>query len=628
MIDKRNNSPRRHSRRVPWFAALMLSIVGFVGIHYLDAAFINIDELSAFGNMGGFNPPYGAVQIADSIFENSPDHMPLWFILAAGLAQITGWSQVALRLVSLLTSLLVSASIYRFALENFGRKTANIAIFLFCANAYLLQYTYRILMYPLLMLLAVFHCYLYWRIMCHNAPRWCWPLFVLTAASILYVHLFGVLFLIGIGVHHLFFVARSKQWAKLALAWAVACLVFLPYLPRISSGYEYNLASKTTANVLDVLVLLGEEFLNGQLLLLAPILLSLGYALFKRNPGSDAIVSVLRIALVGCIAYLLLKLVLGEVLITRIRYFFSIWFVIVILVAYGLASIPRWFLAVFMAAWGIAFVSDLPNTLSPAPSGFTLFRSPALHTLRALPAPAGIFVGAYGELDPNTKRGIHDYGMVDYTLRQLGLDSIRLKMRRSDTVIETQYQWLYSNYARFILGFQPSSSPTQLPYLFELIKRDFTICDTLIDEPAMTALRIVDRDIGCQHQPVPTTFVNGLAVQDRFARHLREESQIIVLTWIETADQRHTLDHNISWQIITEDWRNVRQVDKHLSDSDVLPWSRIEISTAGLQPGQYRLMLILYRNDTGAKIYYIDPVSGQESGFLPILDFTISSGSD
>lgn len=606
----------------------MLSMVGVVGIHYLDAAFINIDELSAFGNMGGFNPPFGAIQIAESIFENSPDHVPLRFVLAAGVAHFTGWSQVALRLVSLLTSLLVSASVYRFALENFGSKTANIAIFLFCANAYLLQYTYRILMYPLLMLLAVLHCYLYWRVMYHNAPRWCWPLFVLTAASILYVHLFGILFLIGLGVHHLFFEARTKQWAKLALAWAVACLVFLPYLPRISSGYEYNLASRTSANVLDVLVLLGGEFLNGQLLLLAPILLSLGYALYKRKPGSDTIVPVLRVALVGCIAYLLLKLILGEVLITRMRYFFSIWFVIVVPVAYGLASIPRWLVLVFMAAWGLAFVSDLPNTLSPAPSGYTLYRSPALESLGALPTPAGIFVGAFGEADSNTKRGIHDYSMVDYTLRQLGLDSIRLKMRRSNTGIETQYHWLYSNYARFILGFQPSSSPTQLPYLFELIERDFTICDTLIDAPTMTALRIVDRDFGCQHQPVPTTFGNGLVVQDRIARYFHDKQRIRVLTWIETADQQQKLEHNVSWQIITMDWQNVRQVDKHLSDSDVLPWSRIEISTAGLQPAQYRLMLIMYRIDTGAKIYYVDPVSGQESGFLPILDFTISPGAD
>ena len=606
----------------------MLSFVGFVGIQYLDAEFINIDELSAFGNMGGFSPPFGPVQIADSIFEHSPDHVPFWFIIAAGLAQITGWSQVALRLVSLLTSLLVCASVYRFAVENFGRKTANIAIFLFCANAYLLQYTYRILMYPLLMLLTVFHCYLYWRIMHQNAPKWLWPAFVLTAIAILYVHFFGVLFLIGLGVHHLLFASRSTRWAKLIVAWAVACLGFLPYLPRMVSGYEYNLSSETTAKAFDVAILLAEEFLNGQLFLLAPILLAFGYALSKRDSGSDTIMSVLRIALVGCIAYLLLKLMLGEVLITRIRYFFSIWFVLVIPIAYGLASIPRWFLVAFLAWWSIAFLSDLPKTLSPGPSGHTLFRSSELQSLGALPAPADIFIGAFGEADANTKKGIHDYSMIDYSLRQLGLDSIRLNMRRSDTGIETQYQWLYNNYARFRLGFQRTSPPAQLPFLLELIERDYTFCDTLIDDPTMTVLEVVERDVGCQHQPVPTTFENGLVVQDRFARYFPNEQQIRVLTWIETADQQQKLEYNVSWQIITKDWRNVRQIDKHLHDSSVLPWSRIEMSTAGLAPGKYKLVLIIYRNDTGAKIYYIDPVSGQESGFLPILEFTVSSDAN
>ena len=77
-------------------------------------------------------------------------------------------------------------------------------------------------------------------------------------------------------------------------------------------------------------------------------------------------------------------------------------------------------------------------------------------------------------------------------------------------------------------------------------------------------------------------------------------------------------------QIITPDWQNVRQEDRHLYEMP--PWDVIELSTADLPPGDYRLMMILYHPDTGEKVSGAGPTTGETAKIQPILEFTIEAG--
>ncbi len=597
----------------------MLLAVACLGIQQLNAPFINIDELSAYGNMGGFDPPYSPLQIVDTIYENSPDHVPLWFITTAGLTNIIGWSQVALRLVSVLTSLLACASLYRFTLGRSDKRTAEITLFLFVANAYLLQYTYRILMYPMLMLLAIFHCWLYFRLVDDNPPWWAFLLFALTAAAIVYTHLFGLLILLGLGFYHVFFVKRSRIWAKIIAVWLVAGALFLPYAPRLFSGYEYNLQVETSATIVDDIFSFSKELVNDQLILWIPVLGSWAYILIRRQFGLG-MASILIICLSGFAAYLLLKLILGEALITRMRYLFSLWFLFVALLAYSVTFFPRWLLIFFLAAWCIAFLADMSRTLWPPPSHFTLYRIDALDALRELEAPQEIFVGAFGEASGNVRKGIHEYSMVDYYLRQIGWDSIRLRLRNSPEHISSAYRKLYNQYGRFLLGYQATKPPDWFAALKKHIEADYIACAMILDDPTMRIARYVDRLIGCEHQPASIVYNNGIQILSR-ASFLPEEEKLRILTWIETASPEQQDKYNISWQLISPDWRNLRQIDKHLNDPSIMPISRFDLSVADLPPGAYRLMLILYSRSSGAKIHFPDPSTGLPSGFLSVLDF-------
>ena len=87
-------------------------------------------------------------------------------------------------------------------------------------------------------------------------------------------------------------------------------------------------------------------------------------------------------------------------------------------------------------------------------------------------------------------------------------------------------------------------------------------------------------------------------------------------------------DYNVSFQLVSCFRRigeNVRQIDRHLYDK-LLPWNVIEMfTTADLPAGEYRLMLVLYRRDTGETIGGVENADSMSSDIIPLLTFEIPS---
>ena len=67
-----------------------------------------------------------------------------------------------------------------------------------------------------------------------------------------------------------------------------------------------------------------------------------------------------------------------------------------------------------------------------------------------------------------------------------------------------------------------------------------------------------------------------------------------------------------------------KQEDRHLYNN-ILKWYRSDLSTAGLPPGDYRVMVIVYDRETIKKVAGTDLVSGRTGDIFPILAFTIEA---
>ena len=98
------------SRRVPvvskeaalvWMTIVLL-LAFALGAKGLNSEPIWADELYSLTNMGVFDPPYSLADIINSITTYSSDHVPFYYLLGAAWAQLAGWTQVSMRLFSIL----------------------------------------------------------------------------------------------------------------------------------------------------------------------------------------------------------------------------------------------------------------------------------------------------------------------------------------------------------------------------------------------------------------------------------------------------------------------------------------------------------------------------------------------
>ena len=223
-------------------AGLMLMIVILLLAFGLGAAGLNADvfwadELSSVVHMGAFNPPYTPMQVMESIFKHSPDHVPFYFLLGALWGQIAGWSQFALRLMSCFFGVLMVAWLYRFAADAVNRRVALAAAFLMTTNAFIIIYFHELRAYTLLLLLAIIHTWHYWRLVSGSrVSRLTWILFVFSAMAMLYTHILGFTVLAGLWATHIFMERHSHQRHAIMTGWGMGVLFFVPYLPTVLPG--------------------------------------------------------------------------------------------------------------------------------------------------------------------------------------------------------------------------------------------------------------------------------------------------------------------------------------------------------------------------------------------------------
>ena len=143
--------------------------------------------------------------------------------------------------MSLLFAALMLAWLYRFASDLVNKRTALVATLLMSTSAFVILYFHDMRMYTMLMSLAIMHTWLYWRLSTGDrVTRLTWILFVATTGTLLYIHNFSTILFIGLGVHHLLFVKKSRRWMRIIVFWGLGVLTFLPYVPYVIAGLGFN----------------------------------------------------------------------------------------------------------------------------------------------------------------------------------------------------------------------------------------------------------------------------------------------------------------------------------------------------------------------------------------------------
>lgn len=612
-----------------------LLIVFAIGASGLNGYPIRTDELFTVSNIGGFDPPFGPLEILDSIITYSPDHVPLFFLLSGGWASLVGWTQLALRMFSLLLAVMMIAWLYRFGADVFDRRSGLIASALMGTSAYLMLHFHDFRMYPLLLLLGIIHSWLYWRL-AHGqlSGKLVWVLFAVSALALVYTHSTALVLFAGLGAYHLSIARRSLRWVNVIVGWAIAAIIYIPYLSSLLTGIQdaaQTLNEKTAAASVDQLVATFLLLLsNGSTWLLSLLVMLLAIALLRKRDA--ALSHYLLIPMAMLAAIIVPNEIFGFIPLSRMRYFIILWFPFVVFFARGLSLLPRWkwitlFFLLFWSAAGfqfyrsstvLEFIGGMAKTRNYPPLQDYVIQ--LLDRVRSEEFLLGFTRNYYVNFDQKHGKSVADF----YTQAHLGIDGAFVRSRAIGPWLVEEMTSLIDRHPYLLFTYEPQNKPDGFQGAVFFMQSNYRECDLLLDTNALYVRRYVNPLLDCDRQYAPIAYDNGVIVVDRFAKYLPEKDTLRILTGWEVPDEQLLVDYNVSLQIITPDWQNARQMDRHLYDN-LLKWNMTDLSTDGVAPGDYRLMIILYHKETGEKVSGLDVNSGEFGPILPILSFTIDS---
>ena len=614
-------------------AMVCLLLIGFaLGALKLNADSLWLDELYSLSNMGVFDRPYNLPEVIDSLTEFSPNHVPLYFFLGAGWAGFVGWSQLPMRYLSLLFGILFVAWTYRFAADALNRSTAIMASLLLTTSGFVLLYFHEIRMYTLLLLLTAIHAWLYWRLSTRDsAKRGEWLLLVVTASSLLYTHIFSVFFFAGLALQHLIFAKQLKHWLRIVLAWGISALTLLPYLPSYLRG---ALAERTIASLQETALTapelargLAHIIVNGAELLWLPLLALAILAIWKRR---DRRIWRLLVIWAGIILSLML---FNEYfpLIDRLRFrfflasmpLFAICCAHFLLAPGQLRAVAFLFVPLWIA--GGAHIYGLGDSWAYAGRNTIFADIPPLHKYadalqsrtRSLDTIVGFSRSKFADWPLRHGKSIADY----YFGAILKLDHTIIVAQKDDADILLTLDQQINNYPYLLLAYDPAHLPALAGRAIAAIEAEYAACDILVDGEDLVVQRYVYKSLTCNRAYLPVHFENGIKIIDKFGAYDGDRESIRVVTGWEVAAEAQLDEFNVSIQLLTTDWQYRRQApDRHLYD-DILKWYAVELSTAGLPPGDYQVVVILYDRLTKAKVSGADLASGETGTIFPILNF-------
>ena len=195
---------------------------------------------------------------------------------------------------------------------------------------------------------------------------------------------------------------------------------------------------------------------------------------------------------------------------------------------------------------------------------------------------------------------------TDYYLRLLaGIDGTFLHTNLKRYRLEKDVRVILREHPYVLLAYDPGDVPLNYARTIEVIRAQYSPCAVLVDNPDLRIQRFAHPVLGCDHDPAPVEYINGIRILDHASSYEPGLDRIRVLTWWHIPEERMLNEFNISLQLITPQWQNLRQIDRHLNDQ-ISPWSVIELSTDNLAPGEYWLALILYSRDSGQVLARVD----------------------
>ena len=349
---------RNPASRLSWLLALLpLLLAAALVVPLLDVDAFNGDEPASLLAAGILRS--GPWSLADVWDNTAPRHPPGWVVLLSVWGLFVGWSEFAIRALSLFIGLLTLAWVYRAGSDLFAPAAGLVAALLLSASVFHLAYMVRAELYAPVALCAVICVWYYWRVALHSQQpgNGVQAGLLLGSIGLLYSHYLGALLLPILGLFHLLFVPKNRRWWRPVFLFGLALLIAAMQIPLVTRGLAYTEVEELGRRVLTAPALLSRfiRFLTNGLVVPSPpfselLLLALPLVLviitirrLWRGKGLSAF-WLLVFTFAALLSLMILINEVARVIVdNRIRYLMPLWPLAALMAGAGLWRLARRF---------------------------------------------------------------------------------------------------------------------------------------------------------------------------------------------------------------------------------------------------------------------------------------------
>ena len=152
-----------------------------------------------------------------------------------------------------------------------------------------------------------------------------------------------------------------------------------------------------------------------------------------------------------------------------------------------------------------------------------------------------------------------------------------------------------------------------------MLDKNYALCGSQALSADAVLLKYTWKTLDCQPPSLSDRYKNRLIDYDFYGARLEGTATQIIDSWSAIGDFDQDR-FNISYQLLDEGWYNVAQLDLPLVHEGKL--RQFSIGVADLPAGAYRLVAIVYDNQTGDTIDWIDN-PGYVPGMLELSEVVI-----
>lgn len=612
-----------------WVVPAIL-LAAFFSIRQIDNFPPRTDEFTTMFTIGWTaDRPFSPFDAVQSLAAIAPNHPPLYFVILNIWGSLVG-NDIALgRMLSVFAGLLAMAVMYRIARERLAPIAGLFVVIILLSNAFYNFYLVYLRMYTLLVMTAALFYWVYMRVLHHEGQvaRRAYAALFVACFVLANTHVLSIPLIVAVGVYHVLHVKRDRRWRNVTIAACAALLLCLPWTYiLLSRGVDLTNSHLPLEQIDGWRLLLdwvSVMFAGNALLLL---LSAIGIIMALRS--SDAFC--LRNCLI--LLYFLIPLGLiahftGYIPPGRMRLTLAglVPLLLVLVCGYFHLYQLRRYLGALALLWivaGLAYHQTghwtrFLTATSSYPEIIPWHAVSRIVTSSETEAPViGYQFDDFHLFFPsNTNYAQFEHFFSRYGIRVEAVDDLSEfeENVRRDAVMQPS-KWLMYRKANVRAAEAPELRAVMKANNYEVCDVRELGIDTVLTLYSWTVLNCQDERAIATHSTNLIDYAFYGVVVD-----MDNESVLLAEEWRPKQEFKPER-YNLSYQLISTDWVNVAQLDIPLVDEGNLRQFYIDVS--GAPAGQYRLMAILYDNQTGERFDWIGNPS-QPPFMLALADLKI-----